>query len=674
MSVLISRVDAAGDRHYLSPRATHRLDSAIVDVQIERPTTSVTDDAMALAEPDISLERGIAALRAALKTMPVGPGVYHMRDRHGKPLYVGKAKSLKKRVATYANVRSLPIRLQRMIAATASVEVTTTESEVEALLLESNMIKRQRPHYNIVLRDDKSFPYILLRRDHLWPQITKYRGAKTAQGDYFGPFASAGAVNLTINALQRAFPLRSCSDSVFESRTRPCLQYQIKRCTAPCVGRIGKTDYDVLVKEARAFLGGRSRDVQRRLTERMTAASDTLEFETAAAYRDRIKALAHIQMRQGINLPAMGDTDVVAIHGEAGQTCVQVFFFRAGRNYGNRAFFPRHGKDETPEAILAAFLGQFYNGKEAPPLILVNRSLAEAALIEEALAVRAAGRVRIHRPIRGEKRKLVEDAERNAREALARRLSESATQRRLFESLTERFGLESVPRRIEVYDNSHISGTDAVGSLIVAGPEGFIKNAYRKFTIRSTAADREDPARQGDDYAMMREVLTRRFGRLMKEDPERTGEAWPDLVLIDGGAGQLGEARRVFADLGIADLPVAAIAKGPERNAGRERIFRPDRPPVSIGAREPLLYFLQRLRDEAHRFAVGTHRAKRAKAGARSALDEIPGIGPRRKKALLHRFGSARGVSQAGLADLETADGISSTVARAIHDHFRADT
>ena len=644
----------------------------MVDVQIERPTTSVTDDAAALAEPGVSLERGVAALRTALATMPGSPGVYCMRDRHEKPLYVGKAKSLRKRVQTYVNVRTLPVRLQRMIAATAAVEVVTTEGEVEALLLESNMIKRLKPHYNILLRDDKSFPYILLRRDHRWPQIAKYRGAKSGKGDYFGPFASAGAVNLTVNALQRAFPLRSCSDSVLESRTRPCLQYQIKRCTAPCVGRIGKADYDVLVEEARAFLAGRSRQVQRRLTERMTAASDTLEFETAAAYRDRIKALAHIQMRQGINLPSMGDADVVAIHDEAGQSCVQVFFFRSGQNYGNRAFFPRHAADEPAEAILRAFIGQFYSARQAPPLVLVNRSLAEAPLIAEALTVNAGRRVRVHRPLRGDKRKLLEDAERNAREALARRLSESTAQRHLLESLAERFGLDGAPRRIEVYDNSHLAGVDAVGSMIVAGPEGFIKNAYRKFTIRSTAAA-HDPAAPGDDYAMMREVLTRRFSRLMKEDPARAGEAWPDLVLIDGGAGQLGEARRVFDDLGIADLAVAAIAKGPERNAGRERVFLPGRPPVALAARDPLLYFLQRLRDEAHRFAIGTHRARRAKARARSALDEIPGIGPRRKKALLHRFGSARGVGQAGLADLETVDGISSTVARAIHDHFRAD-
>ena len=654
----------------------------MVDVQIERPTTSVTDDAAALAEPGVSLSRGVAALRKALATMPGSPGVYCMRDRHEKPLYVGKAKSLRKRVQTYVNVRTLPVRLQRMIAATAAVEVITTEGEVEALLLESNMIKRLKPHYNILLRDDKSFPYILLRRDHRWPQIAKYRGAKSGKGDYFGPFASAGAVNLTVNALQRAFPLRSCSDSVLESRTRPCLQYQIKRCTAPCVGRIGKADYDVLVEEARAFLAGRSRQVQRRLTERMTAASDALEFETAAAYRDRIKALAHIQMRQGINLPSMGDADVVAIHDEAGQACVQVFFFRSGQNYGNRAFFPRHGADEPAEAILGAFIGQFYSARQAPPLVLVNRALAEAPLIAEALTVNAGRRVRVHRPLRGEKRKLLEDAERNAREALARRLSESTAQRRLLEGLAERFGLDGAPQRIEVYDNSHIAGVDAVGSMIVAGPEGFIKNAYRKFTIRSTAAasDRaaadpaaHDPAAPGDDYAMMREVLTRRFSRLIKEDPARAGEAWPDLVLIDGGAGQLGEARRVFDDLGVADLAVAAIAKGPERNAGRERVFLPGRTPVALAARDPLLYFLQRLRDEAHRFAIGTHRARRTKARARSALDEIPGIGPRRKKALLHRFGSARGVSQAGLADLETVDGISSTVARAIHDHFRAD-
>ena len=459
----------------------------MVDVQIERPTTSVTDDAAALADPGVSLERGVAALRAALGTMPAGAGVYCMRDRHEKPLYVGKAKSLKKRVATYVNVRTLSVRLQRMIAATASVEVITTEGEVEALLLESNLIKRLKPHYNILLRDDKSFPYILLRRGHTWPQITKYRGAKSGEGDYFGPFASAGAVDLTINALQRAFPLRSCSDSVLESRTRPCLQYQIKRCTAPCVGRIGKGDYDGLVEEARAFLAGRSREVQHRLTQRMTAASDALEFETAAAYRDRIKALAHIQMRQGINLPSMGDADVVAIHDEAGQACVQVFFFRSGQNYGNRAFFPRHAADEPAEAILRAFIGQFYSAREAPPLVLVNRPLAEAPLLAEALTLKAERRVRLHRPLRGEKRKLVEDAERNAREALARRLGESTAQRRLLETLAQTFGLESAPDRIEVYDNSHISGTDAVGSLIVAGPEGFIKNGYRKFTIRSAA-------------------------------------------------------------------------------------------------------------------------------------------------------------------------------------------
>ena len=643
----------------------------MVDVQIERPTTSVTDDAAALAEPGVSLERGVAVLRAALATMPTGAGVYCMRDRREKPLYVGKAKSLKKRVATYVNVRTLSVRLQRMITATASVEVITTEGEVEALLLESNLIKRLKPHYNILLRDDKSFPYILLRRDHHWPQIAKYRGAKSGKGDYFGPFASAGAVDLTINALQRAFPLRSCSDSVLESRTRPCLQYQIKRCTAPCVGRISKTDYDGLVEEARAFLAGRSRQVQQRLTDRMIAASDALEFETAAAYRDRIKALAHIQMRQGINLPSMGDADVVAIHDEAGQACVQVFFFRSGQNYGNRAFFPRHGADETAERILRAFIGQFYSAREAPPLVMVNRSLEEAALLAEALSLKAGRRVRLHRPLRGEKRRLVEDAERNAREALARRLGESKALRRLLESLAQTFGLDTAPSRIEVYDNSHISGADAVGSMIVAGPEGFIKNAYRKFTIRSTAGV-EDAATAGDDYAMMREVLGRRFSRLIKEDPGRAGEGWPDLVLIDGGAGQLGEARRVFADLGVADLAVAAIAKGPERNAGRERIYLSDRPPIALGARDPLLYFLQRLRDEAHRFAIGTHRARRAKARAKSALDEIPGVGPRRKKALLHRFGSARGVSQAGLADLETVDGISSTVARAIHDHFRA--
>ncbi len=605
--------------------------------------------------------------------MPTGPGVYRMVDRRGEPLYVGKAKSLKKRVVTYANIAGLPIRLQRMIAATAAVEVITTDNEIEALLLESNMIKRLKPPYNIVLRDDKSFPYILLRRDHMWAQITKYRGARTVEGEYFGPFASAGAVGQTINALQRAFPLRSCSDSVLESRTRPCLQYQIKRCTAPCVGRIAKADYDALVEEARAFLAGRSQEVQHRLTERMTAASEALEFETAAVYRDRIRALAHIQSHQGINLPALGDADVIAIHEEAGQTCVQVFFFRAGRNYGNRAYFPRHAKDETVETVLAAFIGQFYESREAPPLILVNAWPSDGGLIGDALSVKANRRVEIRRPVRGEKRRLVEDAARNARGALARRLSESATQRKLFETLAARFELDSVPQRIEVYDNSHIAGTNAIGSLITAGPEGFIKNGYRKFNIRTAKADGSGEVTPGDDYGMMREVLTRRFGRLMKEDPGRADGAWPDLVIIDGGPGQLGEARRVFADLGISDLPVAAIAKGPDRNAGRERIYLPDRAPLSIGARDPLLYFLQRLRDEAHRFAIGTHRARRAKSAGRSVLDEIAGIGPRRKKALLHHFGSAREVSRAGLADLEKVNGISKTVAKAIYEHFHAD-
>ncbi len=623
----------------------------------------------------VSLARGRGVLRDALKTMPSSPGVYRMLDQRGDALYVGKAKSLKKRVSSYVNVRALSVRLQRMVAATTAVEVVTTKSEVEALLLESNLIKRLKPHYNIVLRDDKSFPYILITSDHEWPRITKYRGARRRKGEYFGPFASAGAVNQTIQALHRAFPLRSCSDSVFESRTRPCLQYQIKRCAAPCVGRIGRADYEALVDEARAFLAGRSDEIKQRLTGRMTAASEALEYETAAAYRDRIRALSLIQSRQGINVVGLGDADVVAAHQEAGQTCVQVFFFRAGQNYGNRAYFPRHPKESEGAEVLAAFIGQFYNNRVAPPLVLINRALADQALVANALSLKAERQVRLHRPRRGDKRKLMDDAERNAREALARRLSESVAQRNLLEALTDALGLESVPERIEVYDNSHISGTNAVGAMIVTGPDGYLKNAYRKFNIKS---DAKPPAQggiaPGDDYGMLREVLTRRFGRLMKDDPERLQDGWPDLILIDGGAGQLGETRRVFADLGVSAVAVAAIAKGPERNAGRERLFLPGRSPVTFEARDPVLYFLQRLRDEAHRFAIGSHRARRARSAGRSVIDQIPGVGPSRKRALLHHFGSARGVAQAGLADLERVAGISGALARTIYDHLHGES
>jgi excinuclease ABC subunit C len=622
-----------------------------------------------------SLAAGLETLRKAVAIMPQSPGVYRMLDAAGDPLYVGKAKNLKKRVTSYTNTAALSVRLQRMVAGTFSVEVVTTKSEVEALLLESNLIKRLKPHYNIVLRDDKSFPYILITGGHAYPRITKYRGAKKAEGEYFGPFASAGAVNQTVNALHRAFPLRSCSDSIFASRTRPCLQHQIKRCAAPCVGRISETAYATLVDEAREFLSGRSQHIKSRLTDRMTAASDALEFETAAAYRDRIRALAHIQARQGINLHGLQDVDVAAVHQSGGQSCVQIFFFRSGQNYGNRAYYPRHQKDAGAADVLRAFIAQFYSNRAAPPLVLVNQEIDERELIEEALSLKAPRRVRIHRPMRGDKSNMIVDAERNAREALARRFSESAAQRKMLEGLADKLSLDGVPERIEVYDNSHISGTNAVGAMIAAGPEGFLKKAYRKFNIQSDAVpEAEGGITAGDDYGMMREVLSRRFSRLLKEDPERAHGAWPDLVLIDGGAGQLSAAQEIFAELDVSDVALAAVAKGPDRNAGLERIFLPEREAISLERRDPVLYFIQRLRDEAHRFAIGTHRARRARNMSRSQLDGIQGVGPSRKKALLHHFGSSRGVSQAGLSDLERVHGISNALARSIFDHFHAES
>ncbi len=619
---------------------------------------------------DRPLVAGRAVIAAALGALPTRPGVYRMLGPKGETLYVGKARNVKKRVATYANLGKLSTRLKRMVAQTATIEVVTTHTEVEALLLEANLIKRLRPRYNILLRDDKSFPYILLRGDHDWAQLTKYRGARNRKGEYFGPFASAGAVNQTLNALQRAFPLRSCSDSVFASRTRPCLQYQIKRCAGPCVGRVGAADYAAMVGEARAFLSGRSRQVQDKLVARMQAASDALDFETAAVFRDRIRALTQIQASQEINIASVGEADVIAVHQDGEQTCVEVFFFRSGQNYGNRSYFPvRAGAAEAAE-VLTAFLGQFYENKHVPRRVVVSHDLPERALIEEALSLRAGRRVHIVRPRRGARRKLVEHALGNARLALARKLSESAAQRRLLEGLAKRLGLEAPPARIEVYDNSHISGTDAVGSMIVAGTEGFIKNAYRKFTIKDVGAGGITP---GDDYAMMRQVLTRRFTRLMKEDPDHDRESWPDLVMVDGGQGQLNLAIEVFADLGVTDVGLVGVAKGADRNAGRERLFRPARPPLTLDSQDPVLYFIQRLRDEAHRFAIGTHRAKRSKATGRSTLDDIPGVGGKRKRALLHHFGSAREVAQAGLVDLEKVAGISRAVARTIYEHFHAE-
>ncbi len=632
------------------------------------PTTDGTTGENPTADPGAppSLAAGAGLIREQLRTLPAGPGVYRMLDRKGDALYVGKAKSLKKRVASYTNPAKLSNRLGRMVAETRALEIVTTHTEVEALLLESNLIKRLAPRYNVLLRDDKSFPYIFITGDHDWPQLTKYRGARTRKGSYFGPFASAGAVNQTLAALQRAFLLRSCSNSVFAGRQRPCLLYQIKRCCAPCVDRIDAEAYASLVKQAKAFLAGRNPDIQRQLAKRMDEASAALDYEKAALFRDRIQALTQIQARQDINIATLDEADVIAAHQAAGQTCIQVFFFRGGRNYGNRAYFPRHDRALDTAEVLSAFLGQFYDNKTPPELVLLSHSPREAALMADALAVRAGHRVEVIRPQRGTKRKLVEHALSNARETLARRLSESASQRRLLDGVAALFGLDGAPDRIEVYDNSHLSGTHPVGAMIVHGPEGLVKAAYRKFNIKGGGG----PA--GDDYAMLREVLTRRFTRALKEDPAREDGAWPDLVLIDGGAGQLGVAQQVMADLGIEDLALVAMAKGPDRDAGRETFYRPGHDPLTLAAGDPVLYFLQRLRDEAHRFVIGAHRGRRSRALVRSVLDDIPGVGARRKRALLNHFGSAREVARAGLADLEAVDGINRSVAKIIYDQFHA--
>jgi excinuclease ABC subunit C len=609
--------------------------------------------------------RGLGVIADQLPTLPMAPGVYRMLNGNGDALYVGKAKDLRKRVTSYTNLSRMSGRLLRMIAETATLEVITTNTEVEALLLESNLIKKLKPRYNILLRDDKSFPSILLRFDHDFPQVLKHRGAQGRDGDYFGPFASAWAVNRTLTALQRAFLLRSCSDSVFSARTRPCLLYQIKRCSAPCVGRVDREEYAALVKEARLFLTGDSQSSQRRLAERMEAASQALDFETAARYRDRIRALTAVQSHQEVNLRGIGDADVIAAHTAGGTTCVQVFFFRAGCNHGNRAFYPDHRGEEDTAVVLEAFMGQFYADRQAPSSILVSHDLPQRDLLAEALSVRSGRRVRIAAPVRGDKRHLVENALTNAKEALSRRLAESSTQRKLLDGLAQLLSLEATPERIEIYDNSHVSGKDAVGAMVVAGPEGFVKNAYRKFTIRNA-----DPNSPGDDYAMMREVLSRRFTRALREDPERAQGQWPDLVLIDGGAGQLSAAMDTLAELGVDDVVVAAIAKGPDRDAGRERIFLPGRSPISPERRDSVLYFLQRLRDEAHRFAIGAHRDKRSAAIKRSGLDDIPGIGGKRKKALLHHFGSAKAVGHAARADLLAVPGISEAIANRIYEWF----
>ena len=621
-----------------------------------------------MSDGSVDLSRGIAAIKSQLRLLSGGPGVYRMLDAGGDALYVGKARNLKRRVVTYTQPGRLPPRLQRMVAETHVLEVVTTQTEVEALLLESNLIKKLKPRYNVLFRDDKSFPYIHLTTHQDWPLAVKYRGSRNKPGDFFGPFASAGAVNRTLSALERAFLLRTCSDAVFKARTRPCLKYQLKRCSAPCVGRISQEDYGALVDEAKSFLVGRSHTVKDRLAKAMQSASDDLAFEVAARFRDRIRAMAQIQAHQDINVEGTNlvDADIIAAHAEAGQIGVQVFFFRAGRNNGNRAYYPRHDKGVDTAEVLTAFIGQFYENKLPPREVLLSHPVRQQELLAEALSVRAERRVRLSVPKRGPRRGIVDHALRNAREALGRRLAESASQRRLLEGVAEVFGLDAAPERIEVYDNSHISGTNPIGAMIVAGPEGFTRGAYRRFNIRTDVS--------GDDYAMMREVLTRRFSRAQKEDPDRSGGQWPDLVLLDGGKGQLSAALGIMAELGIEDVPMASIAKGPDRDAGRERFFLPDRAPFRLDEQDPRLYFLQRLRDEAHRFAIGGHRARRSRAIGENPLDGVPGVGPRRKRALLNHFGSAKAVSRAGLGDLESVEGVSKAVAKRVYDHFREDT
>jgi len=614
--------------------------------------------------------RGVAVIEAALATLPLSPGVYRMLDARGDALYVGKARALKRRVVAYTQVARLPERLRRMVSETVAMEIVTTHTEAEALLLEANLIKRLKPRYNILLRDDKSYPWLMLTEDHDFPQIAKHRGAHTRKAAYWGPFASAWAVNQTVTALQRVFLLRSCADTVFANRSRPCLLHQIRRCSAPCVGRIDRAGYAALVAQAKAFLSGRQGAVQQELAGEMEAAAEALEFERAAAVRDRIRALTHVQGTDVINPASLTDADVIAAWQAAGQTCVQVFFIRGGRNNGNRAFFPVHTKGEEGPEVLAAFIGQFYDDKPPPPLLLLNQEVPERALIGEALRLKAEtlgrrGRVEIAVPKRGEKHAVVAHAELNAREALERRLAESAGQAKLLDGVAALFALPARPERIEVYDNSHIMGTNPYGVMIVAGPEGFVRSAYRKFAIRG-------PVAPGDDFAMMREVLERRIGRALREnaDPASLPPDWPDFLLIDGGAGQLSAARAVLDELGAHDVTLVAIAKGPDRDAGREWFHTDGRAPFQLPPRDPVLYFLQRLRDEAHRFAIATHRAGRSRALVTSELDEIAGIGPGRKRALLNHFGSARGVGQAGLHDLEAAPGISRQIARVVYAHF----
>jgi excinuclease ABC subunit C len=612
---------------------------------------------------------GAALIKDQVRRLPDTPGVYRMLGEDGEVLYVGKARSLKKRVSQYAQGRAHTQWVAHMIHLTRSMEFVTTKTETEALLLEINLIKQLKPRFNVQMRDDKSFPEILIRRDHRAAQIRKHRGAHSIPGDYFGPFASAWAVNRTVNSLQKAFLLRSCSDNVFETRTRPCMLFQIKRCSAPCVGLVAPEEYDQLVELAHDFLRGKSRAVMTAMADQMTEAAEAMEFERAARLRDRIRALSSVSQDQSINPETLTEADVFAVHAEGGQACVQVFFFRAGQNWGNRAYFPRvantiEAADEE-RGILDAFLGQFYESQAIPRLILLSHDAPNRALLADAFTLKSGRRVEILVPQRGEKRELVQHALVNAREALGRKMAESSAQGRLLTGVCEAFGLEAQPERIEVYDNSHIMGTNQVGGMIVAGPEGFQKSQYRKFNIKSSELT------PGDDYGMMREVLRRRFARLVKEEEAGEASPRPDLVLIDGGAGQLEAATEVMADLGVDDIAVVGVAKGPDRDAGLERFFMPGKPPFMLEPKSPVLYYLQRLRDEAHRFAIGAHRTRRRMEMTKSPLDEIEGVGPGRKRALLHAFGSARGVSRASVSDLEKVDGVSEALAQRIFDFFR---
>ena len=599
-----------------------------------------------------------------LRTLDSSPGVYRMLDSESRVLYVGKARNLKNRVSNYARQSGHSARISTMISHTTSMMFLTTKTETEALLLEQNLIKQLKPKYNVLLRDDKSFPNILISKDHDFPRIDKHRGAKKKKGTYFGPFASASAVNQTLNTLQRAFLLRTCSDSDYDSRTRPCLQFQIKRCSAPCVGKVPQGEYKQLVKDAERFLAGKSTEMQAKLAEQMQAASVEMEFERAAALRDRIKALTQVQTSQGINPRGVTEADVIALHCEGGQACVQVFFIRANQNWGNRDYYPRVSGDEDPSEVMQAFIGQFYADREPPRMLLVSHGVDDEDLVQEALGEKAGRKVELMVPQRGEKAELVSNAIRNARESLGRKMAETATQARLLRGLKEVFDLADIPQRIEVYDNSHIQGAFAVGAMIVAGPDGFEKNQYRKFNIKG------DDLTPGDDFGMMKEVLTRRFKRLLKEDPNRDLGTWPSLLLIDGGAGQVSAVREIMNDLGVSDVPMVGVAKGVDRDHGKEEFYRTGKPVMALQRNDPVLYFIQRMRDEAHRFAIGTHRAKRSKAIGATPLDDVPGVGASRKRALLQHFGSAKAVGRAALVDLKAVDGISDNMAEIIYGYF----